>query len=307
MLNKNKTINKKTYYQYHSGDKMFYVKSKAWLDDDKTRGGIGDGLWRTSIGYMAYGDPDLLDGIKGCVRKYDLINYKNKYWYQFARGINRFSEDDVSRDQIIMALSSLKFNEKTEYLHEVVSHLPYKISRRFNMTPAMWFWVKGIDIHNKHQTLFNFLFQLMLIIELLLQYPISKFFRFLSGFNRENVLIEDKEKKKTLLYKVYDIIEYPGYATHLDGWLFYSVNKIKIISYILKKLLTWEIEDNNYLLQLLIGNLVKFDDINNYQPREEWRWSGKFNGDYNFPILHGDLGKYNTLDKDILWALYKKK
>lgn len=303
MFLKLKSENEKLYYRYLSEDKMFYIKGCNWLDDDMNRGAIGDSLWRTSMAYMAYNDNDLLTGVKSCFRKFKMINKKGKYWYQLSRSTNRYSEDDVSRDQTIMALTSLKFHNQEELLTEYASHIPYKLSRRFNMTPTMYFWVKALYKNNKF---YNFMFQLLLVLELLISYSITKPLRRWAGFNNTNIYTELKEKKETIIYKIYDSIKYPGYATHLSSWMFYSVKKIPILSYLLKKVFEWEIEKNSYLLQMLIGNTVDINDINNYKSREEWRWSGKFNGDYNYIVLNDIEGAGNNLDKDICYSIYNK-
>ena len=101
-------------------DKMMLSKDPPWKIDGGD--GKGDALWRTSLAYMTWKLPDMKEGILGCFRKFDMIGL-DKYWYQASRYTGRYKEDDVSRDQTLLAFSALKVNGDQEELNEILNHL----------------------------------------------------------------------------------------------------------------------------------------------------------------------------------------
>jgi len=305
MINKDREINKRLFYKFNVDDNMVYDTYPSWKGKDYSEfAGKGDSLWRTSVAYITYGDEDLLKGITQCFRKFDMINKKDKYWYQVSRSSNRYSEDDVSRDQTIMALTALKLRGQDKILKEITKHLPYKLSRRFNMTPTMWFWVKYLETDNKW---YSGLYQTAQFIEHLVEIPITKMFRRFAGLHKKKP-IEDLCNKNTLKYKIYDAVEYPSYGVHLASWLYYTSYKNTFISWLNKKLFSWEIEEDNYILQQLIGNDVKKEDIDSYRMMSNWRGSVRLNGDhYQLRYLDDSECEFNALDKDMMNTLYNWK
>jgi len=90
--------------------KMMLQQNSSWNPDGDN--GKGDALWRTGIAYIAYGEQIIKEGIVSCYRPFDMINKESKKLYQAMRCSGRHREDDVSRDQTIMSLASLKVHIK---------------------------------------------------------------------------------------------------------------------------------------------------------------------------------------------------
>jgi hypothetical protein len=80
-----------------------------------------------------------------------------------------------------------------------------------------------------------------------------------------------------------------------------------ILAWIPKYLLLWMVEDRNLLVKLLLGANVSNKEIEKYEPKTEWRWSGRENGDSNYRKLEGEEANGNLLDKDILLAVKNHK
>lgn len=315
---------------------MMLEKNPSWNPDGDN--GMGDALWRTSVSYIAYKDNILRDAIISCFRKFTMINRKNKYWYQGSRAFDRHCEDDVSRDQTILALTSLKINGDDEVLNEIANHLPYKLSRRFSMGPTLWIWIKAITGKGKFYT---YLFGLLELIEFLPSVLWDKFLRKIMGWDKEYsqkwymdvdysigfwTEIDGKEewivnddwywvnngqrlhsrhqhkKKHNKLYKILDAMEYPEYALHLTAWMVY-VSDDTFFKKILQKLGIWLAEKDNLLVRKLLGDEVTQEEIDNFYPMECYRWSCRFNGTSYSNYVKGDDAIYNTIDKDVLLGL----
>jgi len=315
-------------------DTYRYVKNNMMLVKDES---VGDSLWRTSLSYIAYNNDILKNGILSCFRKFKMTNRK-KYLYQGCRYFNRYGEDDVSRDQVILALSSLKVNNNITELKEISTHLPFRLSRRFIMGPTMWIWVKSITSNKKFYT---YLFGLLELIEFLPSVLLTKFIRRIMGWNKEysqewycgydinmdfwtfennkwiwvkgkdypwvnnsQKLYSSHQKKKdeNWLYKAFGKVEYPEYALHLTSWLVYVSNN-SILKRILQKLGIWLAEKDNLLIRLLMGDDVNFEDINKYKPVNHFRWSSRFNGTSYCYYLEYQDAIYNIIDKDILLTI----
>ena len=328
--------NSKTYRFIQN--KMMLIKNEGWNPDGDN--GKGDALWRTSLSYIAYKDSSLKEGILSCFRKFKMIN-KKKYWYQGSRYYDRHCEDDVSRDQTILALSSLKVNGEDEILDEITNHLPYKLSRRFVMGPTLWVWIKAITGKGKFYT---YLFGLLELIEFLPSVLWDKFLRKIMGWNKEYsqewylgvdesmafwskedgvwVWVKDcypwvtngqrlnsnhhKKKEENKLYSMLYAAEYPEYALHLFSWMMYCSDDT-FLKKILQKLGLWLAEKNNLLVRILLGDKsVTKEEIENYKPAEGYRWSTRYNGTTYSNYLKGDDSLYNTIDKDLLLRFFNE-
>lgn len=308
---------------------MMLVKNENWNPDGDN--GIGDALWRTSLSYIAYKSGSLRDGILQCFRKFTMIN-RTKYWYQGSRAFGRHCEDDVSRDQTILSLSSLKINGDDDILNEIGNHLPYKLSRRFVMGPTLWVWIKSITGKGKFYT---YLFGLLEIIEFLPSVLWNKFIRKIMGWNKEysqewylgfdNSIgfwsVDDKwivnddwywvnngqrlcsnhqyKVRKNKLYKILYTMEYPEYALHLTAWMVYCSDDT-FFKKILQKLGIWLAEKDNLLIRKLLGDTITQEEIDKYKPTKGYRWSSRYNGTSYTNYLEGDDAIYNTIDKDLL-------
>lgn len=310
---------------------MMLRKNEDWNPDGDY--GKGDALWRTSLSYIAYKAPMLKDGILSCFRKFKMIN-KKKYLYQGSRCFDRYCEDDVSRDQIIMAISALKINGDHDELKEIGKHLPYRLSRRFVMGPTMWLWIKYLVTEKKR---YNYLFQIFELIEFLPSVLWNKFLRMVMGWNKEysqewymsidntigfwsvddEWIINDNwnvnngqrlysnyqyKKKNNKLFKIIDSMEYPEYALHLTAWMVYC-SKNSLLKKILQKLCIWLAEKDNLLIRKLMNDNVTEEEIEKYKPTRSFRWSSRYNGTSYTNYLEGDDAIYNTIDKDILYGI----
>lgn len=299
MLNKDKLINQTLYWKYNEDDKMMYSAPYPWSGEYSEFSGSGDALYRTSSAYIAYGDVDLKVGILNCFRKFTMINYPDKYWYQASRCSNRYREDDVSRDQVILALSALKINNDITELKEITRHLPYKLSRRFNMSPIMWAWVNYLKTDNKlWATLYNF----FNLLELIIAIPLTKTLRKLAKVDKEMPVgtYIDNSVKKTFWYKIYNKVQLHGYVLNLKAWEFYTTNSNDIFAKISRKLMLSDVEKNNYLIRLLLKDKPK--DISDYKSTSNWRPSIRFNGDHDGTVwyLKDSEIAFNQMDKDII-------
>lgn len=306
MINKEKEANIPLYWKFNQEDNMMYEKPKPWDGDGSEFGGKGDSLWETSIAYITYGDADLKNSILKCFRKFSMID-KNGYLYQASRASNRYGEDDVSRDQVILALTALKYNNDIDELIEIINHLPYKLSRRFTMTPTMWMWIKQLPTNN---TFFATLFNIFLFFELIVAIPLTKSFRYFAGVDKSMPIGQyiSKDKRKEIMFRIFNTIKFPGFALHLYAWQIFTTKNIPILSWINKKIMLLDVEDDNYLLQMLLGNKVDIKLIDEYKSTTNWRPSGRLNGCQYFDAwyLNDDEVKYNQLDKDIQYRIRQK-
>lgn len=322
-----------TYRFFKKDIKMMLEKPEGWQEGY----GEADALFRTSISYMAYGGPILKEGVLSCFTK---IQNGKKYYYQGARCYPRKGEEDVSRDQTILALSSLKFNDNIEELNEIGRNLRYRLSKRFIMTPALWIWIRMICTDNKF---YNTLFGLMEIIELLPSVLWNKILRKILGYNKEYSMkwymdfdpttglwhnwdekgwiftpnvdwanngyklycANQKRLSESCMLRFMDKTEFPEYAAHLGSWMI-SFMQNGFLKKILQKIMRWNIEEENYLLNMLMGSDVDIQKIDEYKPMWQFRWSSRFNGTYYTKYLDKDDAKYNVTDKDILYAVKKR-
>lgn len=298
-------------YMYIS-ENMFLEKPEGWADQNDH--GEYDSLWRTSLGAITYKDKELIQSIFDCFRKFRMINKKG-YKYQASRYKNRYQEDDVSRDQVILAFSAMSYlnnnklltNKQSKLRFDILSHIPYKLSRRFNMSPTMYFWVKSQYKNNK---IYSFLYGLFHFIELLLVVPINKLIRIIVNIhgnlsqdehiNRISYNYFNKiklQKWKRIIYG----LKTPGYAFHLASWMSYTIKNP--FTKLINKLLIWEVENSNLLIRLLSKDKIKKDEINKYKPMLYWRWSSRLDGWTPGPYryLNEIESKYNVIDKDILF------
>jgi hypothetical protein len=284
-------LTKEQRFIFDKENKMLYEIVPSWIDykydfKNELHPEKHNALHRTSLALIAYGDKDLLEGVKNSFRKFNMINYpKNKYWYQACRCNPRMWEDDVSRDQIIMALTALYIKEK-DSAKEIASHLPYKLSRRFNMVPSMYFWVKYISNEKK---LWLNLFSLSFFMEM--------FFSFIFSFI--GIFLNIKQ------------LIFPSFAVHLSAWQLYILpeNKLnKLMKKMLLKILKNRDEKNYFVRKLLGDKEIKKVNFDKYRPMNSFRWEIYFKTtDRHIRHLSTQEAAANTLDVDIIDFLFKNK
>jgi hypothetical protein len=288
-------------------------------------------MLRTSLAYISYGEKLLKEGILSCFTK---IPRGKSYYYQGARCYPRYGEEDMSRDQTILALSALKFNGDTAELREIGPKLRYRLSKRFIMTPALWLWIRLLCTDKK---IYNTLFGIMEVIELLPSVLWNKMIRPILRYNREfsmdwymsidpttglwhnwdgkGWVFDEKVDWANNGYKVYalnekrlydnkfldllDKAEFPEYASHLASWMIHFMHD-GFLKRILKKLMLWNVEKENYLLRMLVGEKQPVGKLVDWKPTHWFRWSTRLNGTSYYDYLTGDDATYNTIDRDIL-------
>ena len=314
MLNKDPEINRKQLFRkFNPADRMFYVPPKSWEEHDISRGpfrGEFDSLWRTALAYVAYEDADLKWAIVDCFRKFEMINFPGKYWYQASRASNRYGEDDVSRDQVILALAALKVNGDEAELKEIAAHLPFRLSRRFLMTLSMWFWVQHLATDSK---LYKWAYLMMNLVEHAFSVTMTKGLRQLAGATKPVPLPHDKNTKwpfnpNSWRAKAYKLLGYPEYGLHFAAWMLYSVDDNSLLARMNKGLMRWQMQDSNLLLRILLdGKPVTEDEIRAFKPTNTFMWQRRT----DFPLswvyeLKPEEYEYNNYEVDILHTLLDK-
>ena len=288
-------------------DKMMLSKDPPWKIDGGD--GKGDALWRTSLAYMTWKLPDMKEGILGCFRKFDMIGL-DKYWYQASRYTGRYKEDDVSRDQTLLAFSALKVNGDQEELNEILNYFPYRISRRFIMTPTMWVWTYSL----RGNRWADYFCSILALLEVLVSVSLNKIFEPMLGFNKsidqrdyQPYLYQDKKKGWNKVQKFMYSLMWPGYAQHLMCWHIYTTGDNIIKRWLETFLLKFYTEDSNLLFRLLCRDkTVTLLEIENYKPMTNWRWQVRLDGSASSPTeikTDGSLD-YNQMDKDLIKRLY---
>lgn len=322
-------------------DHEMMMEKSEWDGGDN---GKGDAMWRTAIAYIAYGEPRLKTAIIKCFRKFTMINKKG-YFYQASRAWNRYREDDVSRDQVFLALTSLKFNGEAAALKEITDHLPKRLSRRFKMSFVGKLWIKSMVTESPW---YNFWFHFFELVEFVPSVLINKLLRPLAGRSK----IQDPEWHHSVdtsfnfWYQSWDSGS-PVWVYNTDpdkytevtngeraannyryrlsknsllrflntimypGYALHLVSWMtyvsgdSILKQLLQKFILWEADDHNLLIKMLMGRSVHPAAILGYTPAKNYRWSGRMDRSYHFEKLTDDDALYNTLDKDLILKLSK--
>ena len=314
MLNKDFEINtKQLFWRFREEDGLFCHPKYPWERNDihfKQFRGEYDTLWRSGLGYIAYGDEQTKKGIIDCFRPYIIGESRDhsKYKYQASRASNRFGEDDVSRDQVIMALAALEFNGDIEELQEIAGRLPFRLSRRFLMTPTMWFWVKYLATRKRG---WKWAFAFMQTLEHSINIPLTKFLRFLAGATKPIPLPHDQHSKlpykEGWRLKLYKLLGYPEYGLHFAAWQYYVVPFGGILGKWNLKLMRWQMEDNNLLLRTMLkGRSVSMDELDDFEPTNTFMWQRRRDIATAWIYkLKPEQYEFNNLEVDILLSVLK--
>lgn len=315
MLNKDfETNTKQLFWRFREEDGLFYHSKYPWEQNDahfKQFRGEYDTLWRSGLGYIAYGDGQTKRGIIDCFRPYIIGESRDhsKYKYQASRASNRFGEDDVSRDQVIMALAALEFNGDIEEVQEIASRLPFRLSRRFLMTPTMWFWVKYLATREEK---WKRRFAFMQTLEHAINIPVTKFLRFLAGAKTPIPLPHDQHSKlpykEGLRLKLYKLLGYPEYGLHFAAWQYYVVPYSGILGKLNLKLMRWQMEDGNLLLRTMLkGRPVSMNEIDNFEPTNTFMWQRRKDLATAWIFkLKPEQFEFNNLEIDVLLSVVKR-
>jgi hypothetical protein len=311
MLNKDRELNRKQlFWKFREEDGLFYHSRYPWEHKDpyfKEFRGEYDTLFRSGLAYIAYGDEDIKQGILNCFRPYIIGEDRNpeRTKYQASRASNRFGEDDVSRDQIILALTALEFNGDIEEVKEIANKLSFRVSKRFLMTPTMWFWVKYLGIRKKG---WKNAFAFMQTLEHSINIPLTKFLRWLSGATKPIPLPHNQHSelpyKEGWKLQLYKLLGYPEYGLHFAAWQQYVVPFGGVLGKLNKRLMRWQMQDSNLLLRILVGEEVSKEEIENFHPTNTFMWQRRTDIATAW-IYKLNLGQfeYNNLEVDILNVL----
>ena len=90
------------------------------------------------------------------------------------------------------------------------------------------------------------------------------------------------------------------------GLIMVHVTRRSTLKKMLFQHIVWEAEKSNLLIRMLAGKSVTQDQIDQYQPMKEYRWSSRMDGASHFTFLTGDDALYNVIDKDLLLKLKEK-
>jgi len=317
-----KRITSKKYFDTRT--KMMCEHPWEWaMKEGKLNCGEGDALWRTGLAYITWKEEMMKEGILDCYRLVPAGPHFKKPFYQAMRHTGRWDEDDVTRDQVIMSLASLKVNDDIYSLNEIASKLPYRLSRKYKMTPDMWAWVKTFTF-TRHKKLYTNLCCIFQIIEKFVAFNFNKIIAKLCGYKRDSIKNNDytsrvhydikqtHNKFQLQLARAY----YPGFAFHLACWQIYTLpqNQNTFLRRVLTKMMLNYCEKENYLCRILLGDkTVTWEEVEGYESREGFRWQAYLDG--SWPNYNGEKSQewkdkylqYNQLDKDCLITLWKKE
>ena len=285
--------------------------------------GEGDALWRTGLAYITWKEPLMKEGILECYRPYGQNHHFKKKWYQASRHTGRYGEDDVSRDQTIMSLAALKVNNNHQELNEIASHLPYRLSRRFVMGPGMWAWVKTLT-YTPHWKLFTNITCGLGLVEKAIAIGLNKIIAKINGYKRNSIKNNDYtskvhyniKQKHNWFQRQLAMAYWPGFGFHLSCWEIYTLPRgyNPLLRKLYTKLMLSYCEKDNYLCRLLLGDkTVTAEEIEEYKPREGFRWQAYLDG--SWPNYNGEMSqewkdknlKWNQMDKDCLITIWKKE
>ena len=308
--------------------KFFDIKTKmmcehAWewaKKEGAMNVGEGDALWRTGLAYITWKEPLMKEGILDCYRPFGgNYHFKNKM-YQASRHTGRYGEDDVSRDQVLMSLASLKVNGDLEELNEIATYLPYRLSRKFKMTPDFWAWIKTLT-NTKRFKLYTNICCGIQIVEKFFAFNLNKLIAKVCGYKRNKIKNNDYTSRvhydlkenwnwfQKQLSKAY----YSGFAFHLACWQYYTLPETynPFLKRVLRKIMINYCEKENYLCRLLLGDkTVTWSEINSYEPREGFRWEAYLDGSWSNYFNEKSEEwkkknlKWNQMDKDCLLTMW---
>ena len=317
-----KRIKSKKYFNVET--KMMCEHPWEWAKKEGALNvGEGDALWRTGLAYITWKEPLMKEGILECYRYVKSGPHFRKPFYQASRHTGRHDEDDVTRDQVIMSLVALHVNEDYKELSEIAGKLPYRLSRKYRMTPGLWSWCRlfaGTKRKKLHVNLMSALGVIEKCIALGLNLIIAK----INGYKRNSIKNNDYtsrvhyniKEKHHWFQKQLSRAYYPGFAFHLACWTYYTMptDYNPLLKKLWRKMMIGYCEKENYLCRILLGDkTVTWEEVENYEAREGFRWQAYLDG--SWPNYNGEKSqewkdtylKWNQLDKDCLITMWNKE
>lgn len=282
--------------------------------------GKGDAIGRTFEAYYVYRDERFVEAVKNCwemVPTLDKNGIIKDYYYQGYR-YPTHEDNDMSRDHTLYTvLLALESGISEEELKEFVTHIPWKISQRFSMTPDLWLWFRARAGVWWAKILSN-----MIDIPLLAFYVVwQKIIYKLAPFREEShqddfVKINNDEKDPK--WSKWALKLYPPYAIAQSAW---KINYLKpsLAKSIQEWLLLKITPKHNYVVRMLLNdkNMPSREDVYGFKAMMGGRWSAILNPFINDRDLHimtkenypklDTLLKANNLEVDLVRVIYENK
>lgn len=252
--------------------------------------GNHDALFRTSLAYIVYKEPEMMNAIISC---FELDENDNLKIYRHKD----YGSENVSRDQIALAFIALKISGRNALLSNFSKSLKWKLSERFNQTIDFWLWHKALY----GSRVFSTLLYLLLIPYMLFSVSLNYLIRAICGFKS----VSQKDFVPSLYFalpswkqKMSKLI-YPSFAMFIMALQLFVLPKHPLKS-VLQKILLFDSEKDNYFLINMLSGKTLYDD--DYIPMRGIRWNSRLddtNDNGLRKMLKYEIGKYN-LDKDLL-------
>jgi hypothetical protein len=245
------------------------VNVKPWSDRD------GDALWRTGIAFICYGEFNLHMGIFSCYECRGVYDQPMRFPYNRVREpeLYQWAVDTVSRDQVAMSIAALRWRHTN--LMEDDFNIRWRLSKKHKLTPDLWLWLK-----RKYTA-----WLVLIILQFLIIVPWNALYRPI--YRRLGAGWAGK-------------LIYPHYSLFITAFMLAVVPDSKLVR-IARKLISYDVEKSNYVLQLLLGNSVDTDAIASYKP-ESFRWNRRLDEPSNIYPPGQRYAEYNDIDTDLLRA-----
>lgn len=227
----------------------------------------GDNLWRTSLAYIAYDDSVLLAGMLACTKW--IGKNKVRYYRSFEN-----DDESVSRDQVTMFLVAMAEGGKDVKKH--VKATPWRLSKKYTLTPDMWLWMRALGGSHVARSLFY-----------TIEIPIVKFYQLWN-------------KRKSTKGR------FPSYGLHLLAWQVYALKQNSNLDHTLRSIILKMTPEDNLLIRLLMCECVSQSDIDAVVPKTDFQWQRDAYTKAEVRPLTKEEAEYNTLDVDILQTMFNK-
>jgi hypothetical protein len=261
-----------------------------WEDSENCHYEFGDDCWRAALADIIYSNPETFKALMSHF-------YKGK----LHRSL-RENKDNCSRDQLIMFITALVIRDK-ELGKVYASKLKkWRISKRYTMTPSLYYWVKFVsDPNEKNLRLFHKWFKLELQPTLWISRKILRYYNVPKTINeKEHPAVRYKGLKHLLIS-----LTYPSFAVHLTSWQLYVIKSMGFeIPLDIKNDLTLFIKEflpQNYLCLKLLGENVNLIEVyKEFKPHNDFWWQRSSISDIYMRELTPKESIGNNIDKDIL-------
>lgn len=247
----------------------------------------GDDLWRTALGYIAWGDPRIKDTLlkhfvwdryeEKIIKIYRSIDKDGEY----GPRIQGYEWENTSRDPVVMTLAALKFRGDDEDCRKIARGLQWRISPRYSWTLDGWSWVKHLAGRWWfYQPWF------MLLVNMLhgLQVIPNKF-----NFYHRSL---------RYYWEFVQHLQVWQHATSRQGWLNRIVGRFMLPF----------VEYRNILLRYLLND-PRLDqwEVSHAKPYKDYQWQRWFsNTHHKGEADERNPDKENLLDMDVLKAVIEK-